>query len=508
MMSIQSSSINKIHRISSFGLASLFFILSLAISIYLRSNTAAVDGFFAELGNVSAALASGKGISNVFTADSGPTAWCPLMNVLLYALVFKIFGVKSVAAFWALITLRCLLLAVTLYWLLEIDYSEIINKYKFLLLPIFLVYTTLVLYRSGPKDAMFTLFLSSLLLYLITKVLDFGFTKRIYYWFVLLAIILPLANISLAIAFFLFVLTYSFTPWFKTNSQIRQKTVVLLLLMALTYTGWGVRNYMVLGKFIPFKSNLWFELYISNVVDDDGLLKYSNYKVYHPYSNKQVAQSYVKLAEVPFLDSYGLASKEYLTTQPFDFFSKILNRSTNIFLYAKTEKDTERASLEKLSPHDLSLLESNSLLLDEHWVCLGLSRSEFIKTISGLNLSNQDVVIADWEQKVNMNKGRVDGMVEIVKGLLTSLIPTLALIFGFAVSNLRMNRVFLITVVILFLGIGPYMVISWIPRYQSFQLVMFTVILFMTISYLIHFFIKRKSKFIRQQTDIDTRPAS
>ena len=179
------------------------------------------------------------------------------------------------------------MLAVTFHLAARVDYGVTLNKYKFLLLPIFLVFAYFVILKRGMDDVVFNVFLSMILIYVTSKLFSDGFrkVKAILY---LLALIIPLSNISFFIALFCFIILTQF------NLQLpqipRSQAITLLVIMMVTIALWGLRNRSVLNQFIPFKSNLWFELYLANVKDDDGILKYTNFRKNHPLSNSEVKE--------------------------------------------------------------------------------------------------------------------------------------------------------------------------------------------------------------------------
>src|SRR5271163_4926942 len=57
--------------------------------------------FQQETGNIAYALAQGKGFSNVFRTETGPTAWLAPVYPLIVAATFKLFGVFTARAFFA-----------------------------------------------------------------------------------------------------------------------------------------------------------------------------------------------------------------------------------------------------------------------------------------------------------------------------------------------------------------------------------------------------------------------
>jgi Dolichyl-phosphate-mannose-protein mannosyltransferase len=64
--------------------------------------------FQQETGNIAYALAQGKGFSNVFRTETGPTAWLAPVYPLLLAASFKVFGTFTARAFFAAVFLNIL----------------------------------------------------------------------------------------------------------------------------------------------------------------------------------------------------------------------------------------------------------------------------------------------------------------------------------------------------------------------------------------------------------------
>ena len=62
--------------------------------------------FEQETGSIAYALASGKGFSSPFRKETGPTAWLTPVYPLLLAGLFRIFGVFSQGAFFAVVFLN------------------------------------------------------------------------------------------------------------------------------------------------------------------------------------------------------------------------------------------------------------------------------------------------------------------------------------------------------------------------------------------------------------------
>ncbi len=104
----------------------------------------------------------------------------------------------------------------------------------------------------------------------------------------------------------------------------RRNLTVALLLAALTVSPWVIRNYLVFGRFIPVKSNLAYELFQSQCLQYDGLLRdFST----HPWgTNNFERQDYQRLGEMAFLDARRDQFLESVAKDPFDFADRVANR--------------------------------------------------------------------------------------------------------------------------------------------------------------------------------------
>ncbi len=479
-----------LHRIMYFSTSGkatiLVFIICLLLTVWIRKNGYEGYQFGQEIGYVSAALASGEGFSNVFDQQSGPTAWTPAFYTSIYAFIFKVFGVKSVSSYWALFVLRCILLALTFHLALNIKYSAKLDKYKFLLLPIFLVYAYFVVLKRGMDDVMFNVSLSMLFIYAVAKFLDEGFEKAKILLYCL-AVIIPLSSISLFIGFVLLIILVQFSIFFAKMPKFH--AVALMLVLILSMTGWGMRNKMVLKQFIPYKSNLWFELYLSNVRDEDGILKFTNFREYHPLSNQDIKQQYIDLGEVKFLEYYKAASVDYLFSNGLDFVKKIVNRAYSVFLWTQFNINNVELADENILSDDVYRLEGAGLLLNGEWICIDLKKRAFLTKIQKLDLSNKDLVINDWQNKKVKNKKDKSKLNNIAVGFLMSTLPSIALIFCLFSKEIRRNRVLWLTVALFLLTIGPYLIVSIHTRYQLFQMSFYLIFVFIALATLANRFL-------------------
>jgi len=97
---------------------------------------------------------------------------------------------------------------------------------------------------------------------------------------------------------------------------------VALLFAGVTLAPWTIRNYWVFGRLIPVKSNAAYELYQSQCLQKDGLLRGSTF-AHHPYgSATQERVEYKKLGEMAFLDRKMAQFRQAVWADPLDFLDR------------------------------------------------------------------------------------------------------------------------------------------------------------------------------------------
>ena len=95
----------------------LSFVLQVAaIGVFRQYHTRTGEdnfGFGFEMGRVGRSIALGQGFSNPYGGNTGPSAWEPPLYPYLIGGVFKIFGIYTYASAWVLLSINCLLAALT-----------------------------------------------------------------------------------------------------------------------------------------------------------------------------------------------------------------------------------------------------------------------------------------------------------------------------------------------------------------------------------------------------------
>jgi len=222
-----------------------------------------VAPFQQETGNIAYALAQGKGFSNVFRTETGPTAWLAPVYPLIVAATFKLFGVFTARAFFACVVLNILFssaacvpiffvgkrigglgVAAGAAWLWAVFPSAVMMPFEWIwdtslsaLLAALILWATLELAESE-------------------KWLDWGVYGIL--WGLAL-----MTNPSLGLLLPLLLGWAAFRG--RGESRLRWKRVALAVgLAVLCCLPWTVRNYVAFHRFIPVRSNLPFELWLGN----------------------------------------------------------------------------------------------------------------------------------------------------------------------------------------------------------------------------------------------------
>ena len=274
----------------------------------------------AEYNRIAVALVDGRGFADPFPARTGPTAWMPPVFSWLMAAIRWEAGRNLGQITTAVVVLQDVALIAT-GWL-------VIGVAR----------------RTGSNVWLGTvLFLGGLIFYFRTC---FQFTHD--WWIVLAALDVLLAGLvwwqplqrsgrsalgwgvvggllaltSPAVGFVwgLFAVAEARRPGRRTAAAIA------LIAAGLTVSPWVVRNYLVFGRFIPVKSNLAFELYQSQCVQEGGVL-HDPIWAFHPNAGHNPALAeYARLGETAFMDRKWRQFADAVRANPTDFLKRVGNR--------------------------------------------------------------------------------------------------------------------------------------------------------------------------------------
>ena len=279
----------------------------------------ATEPFAQETGNIGYSLASGKGFSNPFRRETGPTAWLTPVYPLLVAATFKLFGVFTVASFFFLVFLNVLFstavcvpifhvgkriagLAVgaTAAWLWALFPGAIMVPFEWI------------------WDTSLSALLAATILLATLELAD---SNRVRDWcgYGLLWGFTLMTNPSLGslLPFLLGWAAYrarrrgattpstGSVPWLK-------RSALALGLAILCCVPWTVRNFVVFYRLVPLRSNFPLELYIGNNENYDD--KHARFP--GPITKDRETVRYFRMSETQFMDEERHKAINFIVSHP------------------------------------------------------------------------------------------------------------------------------------------------------------------------------------------------
>ena len=279
------------------------------------------DHLGAEYYEIAVAITKGRGYADPFRTESGPTAWMPPLLTLYTAGILHLNDGDKTATANALIVSQAVAL-----WLTGL-LTLLIARRTAPRVPSVVVAALMTIALITRFHTAFQVTHDSWLVMLAVDALLFGMLFgrvlsrpwRALLWGMvggLTALVSPIAGLCWG--------AYSLT------TAIRERRVRPLLFacvaMVVVMSPWIVRNYLVFGRFIPVKSNLAYELYQSQLLNEEGRLSTKVFRT-HPYSSGGAERAeYVALGEQAFLERKREQFLEAVRHDPKLFLLKIYDR--------------------------------------------------------------------------------------------------------------------------------------------------------------------------------------
>jgi hypothetical protein len=480
----------------------LFFFLILFQIVFILVKKDFNYLFGVEYGNVAYNLVSGKGYSNPLPpGDTGPTAWIPPILVFIISGGFLLFG-KSVGAFVFLSFIKFITYTVIFYFLIKTLRLVNVKLNYIILLSIFLLY---ILF--SPRDNFESIhdfwlpqLLVILFLYYSIKVYHFGSENQVGLYIVVF--LSPLINPSYALAFMVmlgiiaFLIPISKGLLAKNKHDlpgIIKKSFVTILTFCFVFifsiSIWSARNYMVFNKFIPIKSNMWFEFYLTNIVDSDGKLSQSALYKAHPIYNESLRKEMLEQGEITWLEKYNGLSHEYLKNNFGNYLSKIKNRMILAYVFTETDRDNIRSeNFPKFTEADQQTLIENKFIIAQDWTTGFYEDEKMREELNNLGLQDKENVFIDWKASKKTFYKNKFAIPDLTRGLFMGIIPTLCMILLLVFRETRKNAIVLTSIVLYIIYTVPYILISHQIRYQRPLFILQVILLYLVSIYIIHKF--------------------
>jgi hypothetical protein len=270
--------------------------------------------FQQETGNVAYALAQGKGFSDVFRTDTGPTAWLAPVYPLFVAAMFKLFGVFTARAFFACVALNILFSSAAcvpiFYAGKRIRGLGVASGAAWLwaFLP-----NAVMMPFEWIWDTTLSALLAAMLLWATLALME---SERLRDWcgYGLLWGLALMTNPVLGVLL-PFLLGWAGWPACRDyeGRRFEWKRVALAAgIAALCCVPWTIRNYAVFHRFVPLRSNLPFELWLGNNDIFDEHARNSRKSI----TRTEESRTYTRLGETAYMQEKWQLATAFMRSHP------------------------------------------------------------------------------------------------------------------------------------------------------------------------------------------------
>ena len=344
----------------------------------------------AEYFNIAKSMYAGKGFSNPFTnLESGPTAWMPpVLPTILAGLLWMFDGDRD-TVMAVVIFLQVFVLIGTGILVLALVRKTCSRLWTFVAVVIFLlgVLCDFHLWFQFTHDCWLVLLALDLLIAGLCWLRPLNRWSMAAGWGVfggVCALVNPLVALTWGV--FSLLLGWHERRWSRLG--------VALLAAGITLMPWTVRNYLVFGRLIPVKPNLAYELYQSQCLQADGLLRRSTFERHHPNnpSAPKERREYIELGEMAYLDHKREQFWEAVWANPQNFVERVADRFLGATLWYEPLERTEiikrpRMHLISRLTHPLPFLALLVLVSVAFWKRLPWAQSVRDRRLSGLSVA-------------------------------------------------------------------------------------------------------------------------
>jgi hypothetical protein len=288
-----------------------------------------------EYGNIGRALASGRGFSDPFGERTGPTAWMPPILPLILAGMFATLKSRAAVGF-AMTVLDNLALVAMGTLIFRVARQRAVRLSGIWAGVLYVIWIAAFYYYFFllTHDVCLVALVVAVLAY---EVHTYLATRRPHPW--RWSALTGLAALTSPAAGFLWACSVvGLFGYARLRPQIWLRAGIIV---AVVVAPWCARNALVFHEFIPIKSNLSYDLYMANVVDDDGIWNEASLRL-HPYVSPAERFKYAKLGERQYLAMYGTMLSRALADDPMAFVRRIGHRVlASTLLYVASDAELE-----------------------------------------------------------------------------------------------------------------------------------------------------------------------
>jgi hypothetical protein len=352
-------------------------VVACAICGYRHSN--AGDRLSDEYSHIARSLRAGEGFAHPFGAPTGPTAWQPPVLPSLLAGILWACEDQHARAEAVLACLQACVLLGTGFLVLALGLST--ARSGPIVTTVLIVGTFLCHFRQCfqfAHDGWLLLLLIDCLIVGLCWSRPFARRWSSAVWGLfggLAALTSPVAGLTWGVT----------SAWTAHRQRVPFRAALALLVAALTVLPWTIRNYLVLGRWLPLKSNLAYELFQSHCLQTEAVLQRATFRLHPGRAVTPEGREFRRLGEVAYMDVKWRQFSDALRSEPNDFLHRTLGR----FVVATVWYEPFHVDVERSAPwviwtsrlaHPLPFLGALLLLRrsvrqplrHEQWIVIGI----------------------------------------------------------------------------------------------------------------------------------------
>lgn len=264
--------------------------------------------FAGETGRIARSIVEGQGFGNPFFAETGPTSWLAPVFPATLAGVFKIFGVYTKASALVILSLDCLLGALTcvpVFLIARQTFGEsaaVWAGWIWAFFPYSINFSASFIWDT----TLSTLLMALLFLY----ILRLENAPRWWPWFGFGALVgFAALTDPVLLGVMPFLTLWMLYRYWKRGERWFAPGAAALLAVIIVVSPWFVRNYRTFHEFIPIRANFWAEVYCGNTAGSADWSTDIRPPGYHPSDSAREWSKYQQLGETKY---FALKKREAL----------------------------------------------------------------------------------------------------------------------------------------------------------------------------------------------------
>ncbi len=282
----------------------------------------------AENNTIANAILHGRGFSDPFRVETGPTAWMPPLLPYLTAGLYTICGNDRDRVVVCVVCLQCFVVILTGLIVTRLATNHDCRLIGYVAVGVGFSMEFHELFQKTHDTWLVLLVYDLLLVGLCALEKPPRQWHRLLGWGVFggaAALASPTAGFTWAGATTIRWLSTTDQSTTARKSAIKAVAAVAIVSM-LVVTPWTIRNRVVFGRWIPIKSNAAYEVWQSQCLDQDGVLD-SYSATQHPWlADGEQRRDYQRQGELEFLDQKWELAWTSIKSAPMDAAERVANR--------------------------------------------------------------------------------------------------------------------------------------------------------------------------------------